>query len=207
MYISNLQHRYYSIHELTTGAHAKIDLTLTGHKLEWYNMYVRTNSKGIRYNNSVNTEYIGADSYTQDDEVRSLSTTQSIFATNLKGTHHLTEDFTVDWAGVFSQAKEEDPDRTYVTLTNTVSRKAENGGDAVSGSIWDANKNIIKTLPKGAERRFQATSTFLTIPISPTMWRLSGRRVRSIAEKNAAIDIILTSSILPTSRRRWMETD
>ena len=42
-------------------------------------MYVRTNSKGIRYNNSVNTEYIGADSYTQDDEVRSLSTTQSIF--------------------------------------------------------------------------------------------------------------------------------
>lgn len=55
-------------------------------------MYVRTNSKGIRYNNSVNTEYIGADSYTQDDEVRSLSTTQSIFATNLKGTHQLTKD-------------------------------------------------------------------------------------------------------------------
>lgn len=84
MYIYSLQHRYYSIHDLTAGAHAKIDLTLPGHKLEWYNMYVRTNSKGIRYNNSVNTEYIGADSYTQDDEVRSLSTTQSIFATNLK---------------------------------------------------------------------------------------------------------------------------
>jgi hypothetical protein len=117
MYISNLQHRYYSIHDLTAGAHAKFDLTLPGHKLEWYNMYVRTNSKGTRYNNSVNTEYIGADSYTQDDEVRSLSTTQSIFATNLKATHHLTKDFTVDWSGVFSQAKEEDPDRTYVTLT------------------------------------------------------------------------------------------
>ena len=165
MYISNLQHRYYSIHDLTAGAHAKIDLTLPGHKLEWYNMYVRTNSKGTRYNNSVNTEYIGADSYTQDDEVRSLSTTQSIFATNLKGTHHLTKDFTVDWSGVFSQAKEEDPDRTYVTLTNTISRTAENGGDAVSGSIlegdilegdiWEGDKNITKTLPKSAERRFQ----------------------------------------------------
>lgn len=118
-------------------------------------MYVRTNSKGTRYNNSVNTEYIGADSYTQDDEVRSLSTTQSIFATNLKGTHHLTKDFTVDWSGVFSQAKEEDPDRTYVTLTNTISRTAENGGDAVSGSIWEGDKNITKTLPKSAERRFQ----------------------------------------------------
>lgn len=165
MYISNLQHRYYSIHDLTAGAHAKIDLTLPGHKLEWYNMYVRTNSKGTRYNNSVNTEYIGADSYTQDDEVRSLSTTQSIFATNLKGTHHLTKDFTLDWSGVFSQAKEEDPDRTYVTLTNTISRTAENGGDAVSGSIlegdilegdiWEGDKNITKTLPKSAERRFQ----------------------------------------------------
>ena len=165
MYISNLQHRYYSIHDLTAGAHAKFDLTLPGHKLEWYNMYVRTNSKGTRYNNSVNTEYIGADSYTQDDEVRSLSTTQSIFATNLKGTHHLAKDFTVDWSGVFSQAKEEDPDRTYVTLTNTISRTAENGGDAVSGSIldgdilegdiWEGDKNITKTLPKSAERRFQ----------------------------------------------------
>ena len=165
MYISNLQHRYYSIHDLTAGAHAKFDLTLPGHKLEWYNMYVRTNSKGTRYNNSVNTEYIGADSYTQDDEVRSLSTTQSIFATNLKGTHHLTKDFTLDWSGVFSQAKEEDPDRTYVTLTNTISRTAENGGDAVSGSIWEGDilegdiwegdKNITKTLPKSAERRFQ----------------------------------------------------
>lgn len=155
MYISNLQHRYYSIHDLTAGAHAKIDLTLPGHKLEWYNMYVRTNSKGTRYNNSVNTEYIGADSYTQDDEVRSLSTTQSIFATNLKGTHHLAKDFTIDWSGVFSQAKEEDPDRTYVTLTNTIIRTAENGGDAVSGSIWEGDKNITKTLPKSAERRFQ----------------------------------------------------
>ena len=165
MYISNLHHRYYSIHDLTTGAHAKFDLTLPGNKLEWYNMYVRTNSKGIRYNSGINTEYIGADSYTQDDEIRSLSTTQSIFATNLKGTHHLTKDFTVDWSGVFSQAKEEDPDRTYVTLTNTISRTAENGGDAVSGSIldgdilegdiWEGDKNITKTLPKSAERRFQ----------------------------------------------------
>ena len=150
MYISNLHHRYYSIHDLTTGVHAKIDLSLGNHKLEWYNMYVRTNSKGIRYNNGISTEYIGAGSYTQDDEVRSTSTTQSIFATNLKGTHHLTKDFTVDWSGVFSQAKEEDPDRTYVTLTNTV--EANQG---VDGSLWQNDKNIVKTLPKSMERRFQ----------------------------------------------------
>ncbi len=150
MYISSLNHRYYSIHDLTTGLHAKIDLSLGNHKLEWYNMYVRTNSKGLRYNNSISTEYIGSDTYTQDDEIRSQSQTQSIFATNLKGTHHLTKDFTVDWSGVFSQAKEEDPDRSYVTLTNSV--EASQG---VDGSIWSNDKSIVKTLPKSMERRFQ----------------------------------------------------
>ncbi len=155
MYISKLNHRNYSIHDLTTGVHAKFDLTLPKHKIEWYNMYVRTNSKGVRYNNSIGTEYIGANSYTQDDEIRSLSTTQSIFATNLKGTHHLTKNFTLDWSGIFSQAKEEDPDRTYVTLSNSVSTEADADGNILSGNLWDTNKNITKTFPKDAERRFQ----------------------------------------------------
>ena len=155
MYISKLNHRYYSIHDLTTGVHAKVDLTLPKHKIEWYNMYVRTNSKGVRYNNSIGTEYIGANSYTQDDEIRSLSTTQSIFATNLKSTHHLTKNFTLDWSGIFSQAKEEDPDRTYVTLSNSVSTEADADGNILSGNLWDSNKNITKTFPKDAERRFQ----------------------------------------------------
>ena len=155
MYISTLNHRYYSVHDFTAGLHAKLDLSLSNHKLEWYNMYVHTNSKGVRYNNGVNTEYISADSYTQDDELRSISSTQSIFATNLKGTHHVTDRFTVDWSGVFSQARAEDPDRTYVTLTNTVGRSAGAEDDAVSGDIWSQEKNILKTLPKSAERRFQ----------------------------------------------------
>ena len=150
MYIYSLQHRYYSIHDLTAGVHAKVDLLLENNKFEWYNMYVRTNSKGVRYNNSVNTEYISSDSYTQDDETRSLSQTQSIFATNIKGTHHLTKDFTVDWAGIFSQAKSEDPDRVYLSLTNTIQ-----SADGVEGSIWNGNKNILKTMPKNMERRFQ----------------------------------------------------
>ena len=150
MYIYSLQHRYYSIHDLTAGVHAKVDLQLENNKFEWYNMYVRTNSKGVRYNNSVNTEYISSDSYTQDDETRSLSQTQSIFATHIKGTHHLTKDFTVDWAGIFSQAKSEDPDRVYLSLTNTIQ-----SADGVDGSLWSGNMNILKTMPKNMERRFQ----------------------------------------------------
>ena len=150
MYISSLQHRYYSIHDLTAGVHAKIDLTLGGHKLEWYNMYVSTNSKSLRYNNSVNTEYISADTYTQDDETRSMSQTQSVFATHLKGTHHLTPDFTVDWSGLYSEAREKDPDRVYLSLTNTVEADASGGA-----SLWTASKSIVKTQPKSMERRFQ----------------------------------------------------
>ena len=159
MYISSLQHRYYSIHDLTAGLHAKVDLTLGNHKLEWYNMYVNTNSKGIRYNNSINTEYISSDTYTQDDETRSLSQTQSIFATHLKGTHHLTKNFTVDWSGLYSEAKEKDPDRVYLTLTNTV--QADGAFDASGGtpgngsSLWSGNRTILKTQPKDMERRFQ----------------------------------------------------
>ena len=38
MYISSLQHRYYSIHDFTAGVHAKVDLQLENNKLEWYNM-------------------------------------------------------------------------------------------------------------------------------------------------------------------------
>ena len=148
MYISSLQHRYYSIHDLTAGLHAKLDLTLGNHKLEWYNMYVNTNSKGIRYNNSINTEYISSDTYTQDDETRSLSQTQSIFATHLKGTHHLMKDFTVDWSGLYSEATEKAPDRVYLTLTNTV--QSEEGS-----SLWNGDKTIVKTQPKDMERRFQ----------------------------------------------------
>lgn len=139
MYIYQLQHRYYSIHDLNGGVHAKFDLSLDKHKLEWYNMLIGSRSNSVRYNNSINTEYISDTEYTQDDETRSMSQAQSIFATQLKGTHHLTDDLTIDWSGIYSKATEKDPDRVYLTLTNTV---------ATDGTIE-------KTLPKSMERRFQ----------------------------------------------------
>lgn len=151
MYISSLKHRYYSMHDLTTGVHGKLDFAIGGQKLEWYNMYVRTNSDATRYNNSVSTEYLSSQSYTQDDELRSSTQTQSIFASHLRGTHHILTDLTFDWAGIFSRAKEEDPDRTYITLTNEVQTPA-NGLD---GSLWDGQKTLLKTRPKEMERRFQ----------------------------------------------------
>lgn len=151
MYISSLKHRYYSMHDLTTGVHGKLDFAIGGQKLEWYNMYVRTNSDATRYNNSVSTEYLSSQSYTQDDELRSSTQTQSIFASHLRGTHHILPDLTFDWVGIFSRAKEEKPDRTYITLTNEVQTPA----NGLGGSLWDGQKTLLKTRPKEMERRFQ----------------------------------------------------
>ena len=151
MYISSLKHRYYSMHDLTTGVHGKLDFAIGGQKLEWYNMYVRTNSDATRYNNSVSTEYLSSQSYTQDDELRSSTQTQSIFASHLKGTHHILPDLTFDWASIFSRAKEEEPDRTYITLTNEVQTPV----NGLGGSLWDGQKTLLKTRPKEMERRFQ----------------------------------------------------
>ncbi len=154
MYITNLEKRSYSKHDLNGGLHAKIDLNLGNHKLEWYNMLISSTSTSVRYSKSINTEYISSDSYTQDDEIRSMRQTQTIFATHLKGTHHLTKDFTVDWSGIFSTATEKDPDRVYTTLTNTVTVD-NNAGTA---DLFSGDANITKTLPKSQERRFQHNS-------------------------------------------------
>ena len=153
MYIYQLEQRQYSIHDLNGGVHAKIDLNLGNHKIEWYNMLISSKTNSVRYSKSINTEYISADSYTQDDEMRSMQQTQTIFATHLKGTHHLTRDFTVDWSGVYSTATEKDPDRVYVTLNNTVTADNSNGEE-----LFSANSNITRTLPKSQERRFQHNS-------------------------------------------------
>lgn len=144
MYISKLQQRNYSIHDLTTGLHAKFDLRLSPNQhIEWYNMYVHRKEDNTRYSHSIVTDY-GYDAekgnYTRNDEMRTNTQTQDIFATNLKGTHTFGN-FTIDWAGIFASAKEKDPDRTYVTIYN-----------AVEGN------EVQKTLPASMERRFQHNS-------------------------------------------------
>ncbi|WP_028909158.1 TonB-dependent receptor [Prevotella sp. AGR2160] len=140
-YISSMKKRWYSIHDLNLGVHAKIDLSLGNHKFEWYNMLVERKEDNVRYNQSITTDY-GYDpdngTYTRDDELRSLTQTQDIFASHLKGTHHLTDRLTVDWSGLFADAREKDPDRVYVGIKNNF----ENG-------------SLAKTVANNMERRFQ----------------------------------------------------
>ena len=140
-YINMLRKRIYSIHDLNLGVHAKIDLSLGNHKLEWYNMMVNRTEDNLRYSKSITTDY-GFDlanlSFTRNDEIRSMRQTQTILASHLKGTHHFGDHFTIDWSGLFADAREKDPDRVYTGLINNVEK----------GSI-------VKTVADSQERRFQ----------------------------------------------------
>ncbi len=140
-YISSMKKRYYSIHELTSGLHAKVDLNLGNHKIEWYNMLINNVEDNTRYNQSITTDYgyePDKGNYTRDDEIRSMRQTQTIFASHLKGTHHLGTHFVIDWAGLFADAREKDPDRAYIGIKNTFED--------------NQRKN---TVPNSMERRFQ----------------------------------------------------
>lgn len=140
-YISSMKKRYYSIHELTSGLHAKVDLNLGNHKIEWYNMLINNVEDNTRYNQSITTDYgyePDKGNYTRDDEMRSMRQTQTIFASHLKGTHHLGTHFVIDWAGLFADAREKDPDRAYIGIKNTFED--------------NQRKN---TVPNFMERRFQ----------------------------------------------------
>lgn len=140
-YISSMKKRYYSIHELTSGLHAKVDLNLGNHKIEWYNMLINNVEDNTRYNQSITTDYgyePDKGNYTRDDEMRSMRQTQTIFASHLKGTHHLGTHFVIDWAGLFADAREKDPDRAYIGIKNTFED--------------NQRKN---TVPNSMERRFQ----------------------------------------------------
>lgn len=140
-YISSIKKRLYSIHDLNLGLHGKVDLNLGNHKIEWYNMLVRRSEDNTRYSKGITTDYgfdLNAGNWTRSDELRTMTQTQTIFASTLKGTHHLTRHFTVDWAGLFADAREKDPDRVYTTLSNTVT-----------------DGKVSKTYPASQERRFQ----------------------------------------------------
>ena len=141
--ISKLNHRYYSIHDLTYGLHAKFDYQVKHHHLEWYNMFVSRTEDNVRYGQTINIDF-GYDAetgtYTRNDEARSGRQTQNIFASNLIGTHSFGR-FSVDWKGIFAWAKENDPDRTYTKIYNQVESNA-----------------VTRTLPQSMERRFQHNS-------------------------------------------------
>lgn len=161
--INKMQSRQYSTHQFLMGLHAKLDFTFGAQKLEWHTMWVNKQEDGVRYTQSVVTDY-GYDPshglFTRDDELRSSTQTQRIWASHLKGLHALG-DLRVEWSAQLSQARANDPDRTYIGLKNSV----------VGGSVS-------RTVPNSMERRFQhnedgdaAVYLHLSYPTAWAQWK------------------------------------
>lgn len=144
MDITSREDRRYSYHDQTGGLHGKIDFTVGKHKVEWYNMFVSMTTSGVRLTDEVQYSYgyePDKGNYTLNNEFRTNKQTQNVFATNLKGTHRLLPNFSIDWAGIFADARSKEPDRAYVYLTSTVV------GNEITKTQIDASP--------GMERRFQ----------------------------------------------------
>ena len=114
--------RTYSEQQVQYGVHAKMDYRINeNHKLEWYNAYIGMRNAQVR--ETVATDL--ALNYNpekgnsqQEIETRSMLTKQHIFASTLQGKHTLSDHFSLDWSAVYSDARNDTPDRTYITLDN-----------------------------------------------------------------------------------------
>lgn len=120
--VTTQKDRTYSEQQVQYGVHAKMDYRINErHKLEWYNAYIGMRNTQVR--ETVSTDLsLNYDpengSVQQELETRSMLTKQHIFASTLQGKHTLSDHFSFDWSGVYSDARNETPDRTYITLDN-----------------------------------------------------------------------------------------
>ncbi|HEV2354341.1 MAG TPA: DUF2012 domain-containing protein, partial [Puia sp.] len=104
-----IQARQYSNLQNRTGAHLKLDYDLNDrNKLSFYTAYFQldvTQHRFIEEGLSVYLHVPGED-YNHD---RSYFERQTIWTNALQGNHQVTDRFSVDWSGVYSQAKSQVP--------------------------------------------------------------------------------------------------
>lgn len=120
--VTSRKDRQYSEQQMQYGVHAKLDYRFNErHKLEWYNAFIGMRNAQVRETVSTNFSLNYAPdkgNLQQSMETRSMLTKQQIFATTLQGEHTLTDRLALDWSAVYSDAKNETPDRTYINLEN-----------------------------------------------------------------------------------------
>ena len=116
-----IQARTYSNLQNRTGAHLKLDYDLNEkNKLSFYTAYFQLDLTQHRFEEEGLSVYLhvpGQD-YNHD---RSYFERQTIWTNALQGTHQVTSKFSVDWSGVYSQAKSQVPiwdDFQYSNIVN-----------------------------------------------------------------------------------------
>lgn len=118
--ITDMNTRTYSENETRAGVHAKIDFKFNeNHKLEWYNAYIYNKSLQVRESQSINYRLHynpEAGNYDYSFQTRMRMIKQNILSSTLMGHHTLSPQLSLNWSGIFSNAKNDRPDQTYINL-------------------------------------------------------------------------------------------
>ena len=121
-HLTDMKDRFYSEHRMQYGAHLKVDWRFSpDHVIEWYNALIGSDRQQVRESTitDLSLNYAPAEgNVLQQLETRSRLTRQLIFASTLKGTHHLSTLFSADWTLAGGYASNNRPDNTYITLEN-----------------------------------------------------------------------------------------
>lgn len=120
--LSSMKRRGYSDRFMQYGAHLKLDYKLSAnHHIRWYNAFIGNETQQVRNSTDTNLSlnyHPEAGNSLDNIEIRTRYGKQSIFVSTLQGDNKLTDRFTADWSLVYSKAKNERPDNTYINLEN-----------------------------------------------------------------------------------------
>ncbi|MGY3053794.1 outer membrane receptor protein involved in Fe transport [Pedobacter sp. UYEF25] len=147
--ISDIANRTYSTQQLNNGLSAHLDYKFNEkNKLALDNIFLYTKLNQTRL--SVDTSIVGGNggrlgpgTGTVFDDNR--SSVQNQYAENLKlsGEHVLSQHFKLDWAGVYSNAKQDAPDRAVISTNHLVNPDFSSTPDFLYNisRIWDRSRN------------------------------------------------------------------
>jgi hypothetical protein len=120
--LTERKNRQYSENLLQYGLHAKADFRLSPkHKIDWYNAFIGSKNRQVRETTSLSFKlnYNPANGYEDlSYQTRLRTQLQTIFTSNLQGKHMLSDNFTIDWSGVYSIANNRMPELTQINLDN-----------------------------------------------------------------------------------------
>lgn len=120
--LSTMKNRNYSERFMQYGGHLKLDYKLSEkHHLKWYNALIGNQNQQVRNSTDTNLSL----NYQPDKgnsleniEIRTRYGEQAIFVSTLQGESKFRKNLLMDWSLVYSKAKNERPDNTYITLEN-----------------------------------------------------------------------------------------
>lgn len=142
--LSDKRDRQFSELQTQYGVHNKLDFRInTNHKIALYNAFIGSRSAQVRYSatTDLGTNYnpsVGNSSETY--ETRARLNIQQIYNSTLQGEHQLNA-FRIDWSGVYSFAKNNRPDQTFVKLENIRTNYIDYVTAASSERRWEDNRD------------------------------------------------------------------